>query len=174
MTFNFGGSGGFGQSSTPAFGAFSASAFGATTAPAFGAPSTPGFGQASSPGFSLANSTPAFAAFSTGTPAFGASNGGFSFGGSSTAASGSHLSVPVTFPGHAASALGSQVVPFGQQQQLPPQQQQQQQQHQLTTKAGQPISDSTQWEDISEPSQQVLKDIEYVSCSHALATIDTW
>ena len=40
------------------------------------------------------------------------------------------------------------------------QQQQQQQQYQLSTKNGQPISDSTQWDDINDPSKQVLLGLE--------------
>lgn len=131
----------FGVSSTPAFGASSASAFGAT-------PGGFGFGAAtgaSSSAFSFPASTPAFGAASQ--PAFGAA---------------SQAGLAQT-PGFGASAPAfGQLAPFsGGNSQQP--QQQQGQQHQLFAKNGQPITDSTQWDDIHEDSQRNLLQLECVS-----------
>ena len=152
MTFNFGtpqssGFGGFGQSSTPAFGASSTPAFGASSTSAFGASSTPAFGASGTPAFGASSSLSTFAA--TSTPALGAkTQGAFSFPSTNTPAFGA-----------AAPAFG-QLAQSAQSQQQ--QQQAQQQQHQLSTKNNQPINDSTAWDDINEPSQQILLQLECV------------
>lgn len=141
----------FGTPSGSAFGA-SSGGFGQSSTPAFGAASTPVFAQSSAP-FGASSGAFSFAAAST--PAFGGQSGAFNFASASTPTFGA--SAPAFGP--SAPAFGApsfgQLAPFAQQPQ-----QQQQQQNQLSTRNGQPISDSTQWDDINDPSKQVLLDVE--------------
>ncbi|DBA67535.1 hypothetical protein WJX79_006646 [Trebouxia sp. C0005] len=144
------------------FGTPSGSAFGATSGgfvqsstPAVGAASTPVFAQSSAP-FGASSGAFSFAAAST--PAFGGQAGAFNFASASTPTFGASApAFGVSAPAFGASAPSfGQLAPFAQ----PPQQQQQQQQNQLSTKNGQPISDSTPWDDINDPSKQVLLSLE--------------
>lgn len=80
---------------------------------------------------------------------------GFNWGAPSSSAAPSPFGGQSTF---GAQPAQGQLVPFGQQQQ--PQQQQQQQGPSLTTKAGQPITSATPWDDLSPDAQSVLKKIE--------------
>ncbi|KAA6421411.1 MAG: Hydroxyproline-rich glyco family [Trebouxia sp. A1-2] len=144
----------FGTPSGSAFGATSGG-FGQSSTPAVGAASTPVFAQSSAP-FGASSGAFSFAAAST--PAFGGQAGAFNFASASTPTFGASApAFGVSAPAFGASAPSfGQLAPFAQ----PPQQQQQQQQNQLSTKNGQPISDSTPWDDINDPSKQVLLSLE--------------
>ncbi|KAL0023355.1 hypothetical protein WJX77_010470 [Trebouxia sp. C0004] len=149
----------FGTPSGSAFGA-SSGGFGQSSTPAFGAVSTPVFAHSNAP-FGASSGAFSFAAAST--SAFGGQSGAFNFASASTPTFGASApAFGASVPAFGASAPSfGQLAPFAQQpQQQQQQQHQQQQQNQLSTKNGQPISDSTQWDDINDPSKQVLLGLE--------------